>query len=131
MPSSISTSGARVRGLVEMSRKIQELKERFPKEVGQAIQEELAIEMAESKKRTPVKTGKLRDSHRVMATDYRGNKIIGKIVVGEGLDYGVRVHEDLHAFHPHGQAKFLESTILESARHMSARIARRIRLSVK
>jgi len=45
---------------------------------------------------------------------------------GAAAAYAVYVHEDLDAHHPVGQAKFLESTLTESAPHMPARVAANI-----
>jgi hypothetical protein len=47
---------------------------------------------------------------------------------GPAAPYAIKVHEDLEAFHRVGQAKFLESVLLESAPHLAQRVSRRIRL---
>ena len=126
MPSYVRRTGAHLYGVVEMSAKLKKFAKEYPKIVGQALKAELAIEMKESMRRTPVKTGALRDSHVLLGPFYDGNRVNAMISAGGELPYAVRVHENLEAYHPHGQAKFLESTLMESARFMSRRIAARI-----
>ena len=105
------------------------LAEAIPNEVGRALYEEAQVERTESMRRTPVDTGALRSSHDVTKPDIRGRQISVSITVGGvAAPYAVIVHEDLYATHPVGQAKFLESTVLESAPHLAARVARRISL---
>lgn len=100
---------------------------RIPEICEDALYEEASIEMTESMKRTPVDTGALRASHTV-ETKRRGNEISATIGVGgPAAPYAVFVHEDLDAFHPVGEAKFLESTLLESKPFMAARLAARIK----
>ena len=96
-----------------------------------ALFAEAEIEMAEAKRRTPVDTGTLRASGFVEPPQMGFGKDI-TVTLGFGgaaAGYAVYVHEDLEAFHTVGQAKFLESTLLESAPFLAARIARRIDLS--
>jgi hypothetical protein len=96
-----------------------------------ALYEEAHIEMTESMKRTPVDKGPLRASHTV-ETKRRGSDISATIGVGgPSAPYAVYVHEDEDAFHKVGQAKFLESTILESRPYMALRIATRIKAKLR
>lgn len=121
--------GANLRGLIEMKRKIRDIARRFPRQVGNALWDELdEIEKPESMKKTPVQYGDLRDSHVTKGPVIRQNTISAWIEVGEGLDYATRVHEDTEAFHRVGQAKFLESTIRESKPFILQRVANRITL---
>lgn len=121
--------GASLRGLVEMKRKILNIARRFPRQVGDALWDELdEVEKPESMKKTPVRYGDLRDSHVTKGPVIRLGKISAWIEVGEGLDYATRVHEDTEAFHPVGEAKFLESTIRESQPFILRRVANRIKL---
>jgi hypothetical protein len=94
------------------------------------------LEVAESmvelmKFRTPVKTGKLMRSERALAMvspkkeDVRVTMVAG----GVGIEYAQRVHENLTAKHPGGgQAKYMESVLLESAPTAGREIAIRIDL---
>jgi hypothetical protein len=95
--------------------------------VAQALQAEAEIEKTESMRRTPVDTGNLRATHIVTKPEIHGDRVTVRIAVGgPSAPYALRVHEDLQAFHRVGQAKFLESTLKESAPFMATRIARRL-----
>tara|TARA_R110000824_G_scaffold167181_1_gene343948 strand:- start:6438 stop:6761 length:324 start_codon:yes stop_codon:yes gene_type:complete len=99
-------------------------------QAGRALVEEAQIEQKESMKRTPVLTGALRASHETSDFTLGKNTIEVDIKVGgASAPYAVAVHEDLSAFHRVGQAKFLESTIRESAPHMASRVSRRLHLN--
>lgn len=87
------------------------------------LREEAEIEMEEAKRRTPVDTGALRASGHVEQQGLRVTLAFG----GPAASYAEKVHEDVEAFHRVGQAKFLESTLKESAPHMTERLAVRIR----
>lgn len=105
------------------------LMQAVPLAVGRALTQEAEIEAAEAKKRTPVDTGALRSSGHVTPVDYTGQKASVAIVFGGvSVDYAEKVHEDLEAFHRVGQAKFLESVIVESEPYMLDRIARRLKI---
>ena len=99
-----------------------------PEAIAAALQAELEIESTESQRRTPVDTGALRASHSVsVQSDSDG--VTGTISVGGvAAPYAVEVHENLDAYHPVGQAKFLESTLNESQDFLAERIAKRIDL---
>lgn len=71
----------------------------------------VALVKRESQKRTPVDEGNLKGSHYTsVQTDSDGVK--GEI--GLTADYAIYVHEDLEAFHPTGEAKFLENAVKEN-----------------
>jgi len=98
-------------------------------EMGKALYAEAQIERRESMKRTPVDLGPLRASHTVFPPKGAGDIVTVDIAVGgPSASYAVIVHEDLDAQHTTGQAKFLESTLRESAPHMAARVGKRIDL---
>lgn len=102
-----------------------------------ALYQEALIEQKESMKRTPVDVrkggsggGTLRDSHETSAPYYKGKFLNVDISVGgPAAPYAVVQHEDMSFLHKVGQAKFLESTIMESAPYMLARLAKRIKLN--
>ena len=101
-----------------------------PGEVGRALYEEAQIEMTEAKKRTPVLTGTLKGSGIVNKPVVSGREISVQLQFGgPAAGYAIHVHENLEAFHKNGQAKFLESTLLESAQHMAGRVGRRVDLN--
>jgi len=102
-------------------RKLKEFEERVKDRVGQwhkgtamammSVGEEW---MTEAKKRTPVDTGALRASGHVQGPEEIGDTMIVKLVFGgPSADYAMDVHENLDAYHRVGQAKYLESVILE------------------
>lgn len=96
--------------------------------VARALVAEAEIEMTEAKKRTPVDTGALRASGHVGGPFRRGNTVEVKLGFGgPSAPYAIFVHERLDVFHKVGQAKFLESVLLESAPFLPARVAERVR----
>ena len=118
-------------GAQQIVARLQRIAARVPNVVERALKEELEIERTESMRRTPVDTGALRASHRV-TTESSGRDISGTIAVGgPAAPYAVEVHENLHALHTVGQAKFLESTIDEARPHLARRIATRIDLEAE
>lgn len=70
----------------------------------------------ESQKLCPVKTGALRNSARTRAEGTGKNTVV---TISYSQSYAIFVHENLDAYHPHGQAKFLE----EPARRLRKQIA--------
>lgn len=97
-----------------------------------ALKTELNIEVKEIKRRTPVLTGRLRDSVRIEGPTSTGKQVIAAILAGgPSIDYAVIVHEDLDAYHRVGEAKFIERTLNESAPYMADRLAARIREKLK
>lgn len=47
---------------------------------------------------------------------------------GKYVDYAIKVHEMTELYHPHGQAKYIESTYRESAPFILRRVADRVDL---
>lgn len=120
-------NGAELKNTV--SKRLATLARNVPNEVGRALNAEAHVERAESMRRTPVEFGPLRASHDVPEPKVDGRDISQQILVGgPSAPYALYVHENLEAFHKVGQAKFLESTILESRPFMAQRVARRIDL---
>lgn len=113
-------------GVKQMLDKIEKLRTGFKKEVEEALQVEALIELNEAKMRVPIDTGVLFDSGFVDYPKWSGDKV--SVQIGFSASYAVYVHEDLQAFHRNGRAKFLESTLRESAPHMRNRLAARINL---
>ncbi len=121
-----------VQGADQMIATLKRVAEKFPDKVGAAIYQEAQIEMTEAKRRCPVATGNLRASGQVAKPVREGKRISVTLSFGgAAAPYAIFVHENLDANHSHppfggGQAKFLESTLTESAPYMAARIAARI-----
>jgi hypothetical protein len=105
------------------------LASKLPTQVGRAMFEEAEIEMAEAKRRTPVDTGALRASGHVELPKIAGQNVtVAMGFGGAAAPYAIEVHENLEAFHPVGEAKFLESTLNESKPYLAKRIADRVKL---
>lgn len=116
------------RSIAAMAGKIRAAKSAKIEQVKSAMYQETLIELAECVERTPLEYGNLRASEHVEGPAQEGNTIVTKIVAGgPSAPYAIYVHEDLEAFHPIGDAKFIESTLNESASFMGERIARRVR----
>jgi hypothetical protein len=117
-----------VTGVAAILRKLARAPQGFLDVAEEAVRAELEIESTESQRKTPVETGALRASHQVSVLATRRD-VTGTIAVGgPAAPYALYVHENLEAFHPVGQAKFLESTLTESAPFLKGRIAQRISL---
>lgn len=124
-------SGAWLNGAKAVREKLKRFKQNFPKEVARALYQETELEAKEVRRRTPVEHGPLRASVTVFGPYIIGpehrRQIFTRITVGgPSAPYAIYVHEDLEAFHDDGQAKFLESVILESRPYMAQRVAKRL-----
>lgn len=120
----------RVEGALQLKRKLGKAALEAPIEFGRAIYQETQVEATEAKKRTPVDTGTLKATVHAEGPTFEARRIYTEVVAGgPAASYAIYVHEDLDAYHPVGQAKFIESTINESAPFMAGRIARRIDLN--
>ena len=119
-----------LKGYQEMQRALTNLMKGLPHEEAAALYVEAQIEKTESMKRTPVDVGNLKASHLVRPpVTHPDNHVSVTIAVGgPAAPYAIYVHENLEAHHKSGQAKFLESTLKESAPYMAQRVARRINL---
>src|SRR4051812_21360993 len=114
-------------GAAKLREKLASIRTKLPAETARALYEEAQIEMTEAKRRTPWDTGALKASGIVRKPEVNGREIMVRLEFGgPAVEYAVHVHENLEALHPHGQAKFLESTLLESAPYMAERIGKRI-----
>ena len=116
-----------ITGTKELEAKLKAIAAAMPSKIGVALYREAQIEMTESKKRVPVDTGALRSSGVVQKPVSDGNAT--SVTLGYGgpsVDYAFKVHEDLEAFHKVGQAKYLESVLMESAPNLLQRIANRL-----
>lgn len=68
-------------------------------------------ELALTQELVPVHTGALKRTGHV---ERHGMDAQASIVYGDSLvDYAVIVHEDLYAYHAHGQAKYVETVVDE------------------
>lgn len=122
--------GAKLFGRSDMQAKLRNASKNYPDKVGKALWVEMGVELVEVIKRTPKESGDLRDTIHRIGPKKEGNTISVLIVAG-GPDapYAIVVHEDLEAIHQVGQAKYLESVILESRAYIGARVARRLNIA--
>lgn len=119
----------KMRGQGEMATRVLNISRSSPKRFADGLYEEAKIEAKESERKTPVLSGALAATVRAEEPVLKGRSISCAIAAGDDeVDYAVHVHEDLDAYHDNGEAKFIESTLRESAPFMLERIARRIRL---
>lgn len=94
----------------------------------------------------PVDTGQLLLSGRVEDASEEADELLAGILYGgpagsgendQDVDYALTVHEDLEAFHPHGEAKFVERPMFEewssgrSLARMKAEMQRSIEFSLR
>lgn len=123
-------SGASITGVIQVRAKLKAFGEKFPHTLGAAMRQEAEIEATEAKRRTPVDTGALRASVHAEGPFFDGKTIYAAIVAGgPSAPYAIFVHENLEAHHTVGQAKFIESVIMESKSYILQRIANRVKLS--
>ena len=122
-------SGFKVRGVPEMRWNIRQIAQGFPGMHEQAQLEETKVDFIEVQKRTPRRFGWLQESEQIEGPYRQNKKVITAITAGDSRAwYAIIVHEDLEAFHPTGQAKFIESVIMESNPYYAERISKRIDL---
>lgn len=113
-------------GVDDLNRALMGIARRVPREAGAALLDEARGDMVEAQRRTPVDTGELRDSFRLVGPRQQGDAI--SVAIVNDAPHAAAVHEDMEAHHAKGQSKFLESTVLESKRTLAQRIARRFRI---
>lgn len=138
-------SGAIIRGVARMQRKLQECASSLVWAQMAALRDEAEIEMTESKKRCPVYSppvgdyvdhvgGTLRASGHVQPVVVQGTKTHVDLVYGGAAQaYAIVQHETPPEVYHHnvGQWKFLESVLMESLPRMGDRIATRIKENLK
>lgn len=124
---------AEIQGLFQLRQRLNNMSMIIKAQAARALYAEALIELDEAKRRTPVDSGALRESGKVSLPTIEDKTI--SVAMGFGgtepsSRYAIFVHEDLDADHPNGgQAKYLESVILESAPYMAERVGRRLDLS--
>lgn len=105
------------------------------KVAARALRNEAQEAFAASQDEVPVDTGALKASGRVRPESgvySRGNDVYVELTYGgTAVDYGVYVHENLEAFHPHGKAKYLEDPMVRQINGISGRIADKVEAATK
>jgi hypothetical protein len=108
-------------GAKEVAAKMRLTAERFRASAIRAVENFEIIEMNEMQKRVPFDTGELSNSGYITKPVWNGNRISAEM--GFRAAHAMVVHEDLEAFHPIGQAKYMESVLNESEPFFAARCA--------
>lgn len=120
-----------VAGLDALGSKLTGLYQQLVSQAGDALRAEAEIEMTKAKQRTPVLTGRLRASGHVTGPDVSGDETTVTLAFGgPAVEYALFVHENEEAFHHVGQAKYLESVLMESAPYLAQRVADRLKRTV-
>lgn len=121
----VGSETVQIAGLDRVLDQLANIASAMPTLAQDALTVEAELIMTEAKRRTPVLTGALRSSGVVLPLDGE----IGATLTfgGPAAPYAVYVHENMEAFHGVGQAKFLESAVLEAIPSLPQQIADRIR----
>lgn len=125
-------------GVAEMNARILNIISATPGEIETGLTKEVKLWLDEARSRAPISEegsdglppGALRDSGEVEPPTKEGFIHSVAITFGKGLpdERAIFAHEDLTAAHPRGgQAKYLESVILEKEAGMSSRIGSEIK----
>lgn len=119
-------------GLKEAMEALRRFGTKLEAAAAEAVEAEAREVMERAKRRCPVATGALRDSHRVEVERTRDGVSARVIAGGPGAPYAYYVHENLEAaHHDGGDAKWLETSLYEAkprfASNVAARIDRRLK----
>lgn len=126
----------RWQGIPQVGQRVRSIRTRFPHLVADVLNEIASDIAVQSQELTPVRTGNLKNSHRVWTPVLKPGETAVHITVGgppgignvNGLvnelpvEYAVIIHEDLDMPHSNGQAKFLETPY----KLMEPKISRRV-----
>lgn len=117
----------------EMKARLKNLASDFPLEARRGANVVIKRKLALTQERVPVKTGNLKKTGRVTVSLAKagGQANISASILygGQGVLYARRVHEDLKAKHKRGgQAKFVESVLLEAVPTVGGELATEIDL---
>lgn len=119
-----------IRGTKQVNRKLQDYADLFPEVAADALFDQmhdvLEPEVYES---TPEKYGDLRSTIRTEESVRKGKIISCSIVAGgDEAPYALFVHEDLDAFHPIGDAKYIERPLNRAARSFGQELGARLQV---
>lgn len=106
------------RNLKELKVGLEKERKNLSKRIKDGMRKWIQNVLAQSKAEVPVDTGTLQQSTFIDETSegydfgYGGSQDTTNPKTGQlASDYMVEVHEDLNAYHPHGNAKFLENPL--------------------
>ncbi len=112
-----------ITGIQRTQRELEGFLKRCPQAVGIGLYHLGERVMNASQRLVPVQTGELRDSAYVTAPDVSRSRV--QVELGYGAEHAVEIHEDTSASHTTGQAKFLETAILQRARGAIYQVVKR------
>jgi hypothetical protein len=118
-------------GADDMIKRFRNIANNLPGEAKRALYEEAQVIMIDAKRMTPVEYGTLKGSGRVATPVVNAREISVQLSFGgPAAGYAIYVHENLQANHPRGgQAKFLETAVLNAASFLPQRLVSRIALN--
>lgn len=124
----ISASINGIKGAKQVSRALQDYADRFPRRAADALYDQMhEVVEPEVYEATPEDTGDLRDTIRTASPVQNGSVISCAIEAGgPEAPYALIVHEDLDAFHPIGEAKYIERPLQRASRTFLRELAARI-----
>lgn len=128
-------SGIEFTNLERLQRLIIQAGEKGAKIAAKALRNEAQEVLAKARDLVPVDTGALKNSMRVrpeVGVYQNGTSVEVWITAGStAVDYAVYVHENLGAFHPHGQAKYIEVPLIQQSYGLTNRIADKVERVMK
>lgn len=107
-----------------MKRELTSRAGRYPPQVKKTTYAAADLILSVSDSRVPIDTSDLRNSGRV-EMQKEGRLTVAAVLyggIGRTDEYAVVVHEDMDAYHPVGQAKFLESAMKDSQKAVTDKI---------
>jgi len=111
--------------------KLREMSMDINQMVRDTIEEVVEKVFDESQLLVPVNTGALRDSGEIIEDEYSmdGTFTSAYVSYGEGLDYAVKVHEDLDMRHDEPtRAKYLEIPLIQNRKVLENLIRERLKV---
>ncbi len=118
-----------IKGLDKVEKNLNKMLKTHPDALAAALYQEGFSIMAESQKKVPVDTGRLRASGYV-APPQEGDGA-PTVELGYGTDYGIFVHERTEARHSVGEAKFLEKAVNEAMAGYNRRLLARTQQNIE
>lgn len=120
-----------IQGLDEAIRVLERLKRHPEKRLKETFRSEAGKILNRAKSLTPVDTGRLRDSGRLIEVkDGIAIAFGGMIVRGVDVDYAVYVHERTDQHHKVGQAKFLDRAVREARGRVGKAISDKMKADI-
>ena len=121
----------RAAGVPAMMASFKRKREQTPADFGRAMVAVLEETVPEVIAETPMLSGDLRRTIRVVGPEFIANTVRAYITAGdEDVDYALYVHEDPDAFHPVGDWKFIERPLMAVGKNFMPRVARKMETQI-